>query len=118
MTTTFVYDTGDDFTSGVELGTLRDELEASSIEPALVVAPPTGIAGTTLTLVFDADLSSAEETTLHGDASPPAGGSVLGDHGGPPSPPSVTGSRGGNAALASLLTVLDTAGVITDDTSA
>lgn len=32
--------------------------------------------------------------------------------------PSVTGSRGGNAALASLLTVLQTAGIITDGSSA
>lgn len=36
----------------------------------------------------------------------------------PVSPPSVTGSRGGNAALASLLTVLASLGLITDNTTA
>lgn len=36
----------------------------------------------------------------------------------PASPPSVTGSRGGNAALASLLTVLASLGLITDSTTA
>jgi hypothetical protein len=33
-------------------------------------------------------------------------------------PPVVTGSRGGNAALASLLTQLDAAGIIKDQTTA
>lgn len=36
----------------------------------------------------------------------------------PQPPPSVTGSRGGNAALASLLTELDTLGIIEDNTTA
>lgn len=36
----------------------------------------------------------------------------------PVAPPSVTGSRGGNAALASLLTVLAGLGLITDNTTA
>jgi hypothetical protein len=36
----------------------------------------------------------------------------------PQTAPSVTGSRGGNAALASLLTVLDAIGLITDNTTA
>lgn len=119
MTTAFVYDTVTDFSNGVDVSpALVAELAASSIVPALDLTL-TKIDGTTLTLVFDASLSAAEETTLHGDASPPAQGSMLGDHAGPPvTPPSVTGSRGDGTALANLLVALDGAGVITDDTSA
>lgn len=36
----------------------------------------------------------------------------------PVDPPSVTGSRGGNAALASLLSALNTLGLIIDNTTA
>ncbi len=82
MATIFVYDTGDDFSDGVDLGLLATEIAAAAIVPELDLAL-TMIQGTTLTLVFDAGLSTGEETTLHGDASPPAGGSVLGDHAGP-----------------------------------
>lgn len=48
-----------------------------------------------------------------------AGGTTLGFYGNAAvARPSVTGSRGGNAALASLLTALDTLGIITNNTTA
>lgn len=66
-------------------------------------------------LVFN---SSAESILLEGNVTVAGAGQDLGFYGSSGGgKPTVTGSRGGNAALASLLTELETLGLITDGSS-
>jgi len=98
-----------------------------SIRP-IAVNPVTGeveTEGVTGDLAVGGDLSVSGITTIYGYFG--AGGnmglgsapSLVGFFGATPAArPTVTGSRGGNAAVASLLTALETLGLIVDDTTA
>lgn len=68
-----------DHANGLDSDALAQEVADSSIAKVLVDLAQDVAAGTYL-VWFDVALSAAEETTLHGDATPPAAGSVLGDH--------------------------------------
>ncbi len=75
-----------DFPGGsADSDALRKSVDDSSIAKNLVDLSQDIAAGNYL-VWFDAALSAAEETTLHGDATPPAAGSLLGDHLGRTSP--------------------------------
>ena len=82
MTTTFVYSQTDDFTNQkVDIGALLEEISRSAIK----VSPDydnTKTQGDTVTVVFLADLDSADETVLYGDVSPAEG--LIGAHTGDP----------------------------------
>ena len=83
MTTTFPFTISTDFPyQKVASDRLRKEiLDNPGILTALAdVATGNGVC----TVVFRADLSAAEEAVLHGDTSPPAVGSIIGDHSGEP----------------------------------
>lgn len=116
--TKYTFSVANDFSAGVDLAKVIAEANADQgITPA-VDETQTKAVGDVFDLWFDDALDAAGLTALHGDASPPAAGSVLGDHAGPmPNPPTITGSRAGNAALASLLTALHDRGHIIDNTT-
>lgn len=89
----------------------------------LLLTSGTGVASGNVTIRPGSGSGSNGSVLIQQAAGPTTGilvsASGLAFWGGTPSVrPSVTGSRGGNAALASLLTVLDTMGLITNNTTA
>ena len=70
-----------DFPNGkVSSDALKAEIEKKGFATALHTGPQISTAGDNCDVWFADVLSAADETKLHGDATPPAVGSVIGDH--------------------------------------
>lgn len=80
--TTYPYTVSTDFPNGVvDLDRLTHEIQQSSIVTALARIDRHADA---CDVIFQAALTAAEKTTLDGDTSPPAAGSLIGAHQGQP----------------------------------